>query len=45
MKNQPFFTKDRVHDAFIPTPFANGPWDPNSLHGRVIIDLLAFEIE
>src|SRR6195256_6930927 len=43
MKNQPFFTKDR--DAFIPTSVANGPWDPNSLHGRVIIGLLAFEIE
>src|SRR5260370_9737357 len=43
MKNQPFFTKDR--DVFIPTFVANGPWDPNSLHGRVIIGLLAFEIE
>ena len=40
MTNQPFFTKDR--DAFIPTPAANGPWDPKSLHGRVIIGLLAF---
>src|ERR1700738_2136251 len=45
MTNQPFFTKDRVHDAFMPTSVANGPWDPNSLHGRVIIGLLAFEIE
>src|SRR6202049_2261947 len=43
MTNQPFFTRDR--DAFIPTKAANGPWDPNSLHGRVIIGLLAFEIE
>src|SRR3984893_975549 len=43
MTNQPFFTRER--DAFIPTPVANGPWDPNSLHGRVIIGLLAFEIE
>src|SRR4030081_2402633 len=43
MTNQPFFTRD--HDAFIPTKVANGPWDPNSLHGRVIIGLLAFEIE
>jgi hypothetical protein len=33
-----FFTRDR--DAFIPTTIANGPWDPNSLHGRVIIGLL-----
>ena len=43
MTNQPFFTTDG--DAFIPTPAANGPWDPKSLHGRVIIGLLAFVIE
>jgi hypothetical protein len=43
MKNQPFFTRDG--DAFVPTEVANGPWDPQSLHGRVIIGLLAFEIE
>src|SRR5258707_14435397 len=43
MTNPPFFTRDR--DAFIPTPVASGPWDPNSLHGRVITGLLAFAIE
>src|ERR1700682_6757544 len=43
MTNQPFFTTDR--DAFIPTDAARGPGDPNSLHGRVIIGLLAFVIE
>jgi hypothetical protein len=43
MTNQPFFTRDG--DAFIPTKAASGPWDPSSLHGRVIIGLLAFEIE
>jgi hypothetical protein len=43
MKTQPFFTRDR--DAFMPTDAARGPWDPNSLHGRVIIGLLAFAIE
>ena len=43
MTNQPFFTRD--HDTFIPTPVASGPWDPKSLHGRVIIGLLAFSIE
>jgi len=43
MTNQPFFTKDR--DAYIPTPIASGPWDPKSLHGRVIVGLLAFAIE
>ncbi|MGH6702796.1 MAG: acyl-CoA thioesterase domain-containing protein, partial [Bradyrhizobium sp.] len=43
MTNQPFFSADG--DAFIPTPAANGPWDPQSLHGRVIIGLLASVIE
>src|SRR6185437_3124306 len=43
MTNQSFFTRDR--DAFIPTDAARGPWDPNSLHGRVIIGLLAHVIE
>ena len=43
MTNQPFFTANR--DAFIPTDAARGPWDPQSLHGRVIIGLLAFVIE
>src|SRR3982075_3917537 len=43
MITQPFFTRDR--DAFIPTAAANGPWDPKSLHGRVIVGLLAFAIE
>jgi len=41
--NQPFFTKDR--DDFIPTPVCNGPWDPKSMHGRVVIGLLAHAIE
>jgi hypothetical protein len=41
--NQPFFTKNQ--DSFIPTPMANGFWDPNSMHGRVVIGLLAFVIE
>ena len=42
-EKQPFFTHDG--DTFIPTEVANGPWDPKSLHGRVIIGLLAFAIE
>ena len=41
--NQPFFTLDR--DAYIPTPVCNGPWDPKSMHGRVVIGLLAHAIE
>ena len=44
-KNQPFFTYDRDRDTFMPTPVSNGPWDPNSLHGRVVIGLLAHVIE
>jgi hypothetical protein len=43
MTNQPFFTRDQ--DTFIPTPVASGPWDAKSLHGRVIIGLLASAIE
>jgi acyl-Coa thioesterase superfamily protein/acyl-CoA thioesterase superfamily protein len=43
MTTQPFFT--RADDIFTPTEAANGPWDPKSLHGRVIIGLLAFVIE
>ena len=44
-KNQPFFTHNRVNDTFMPTPVANGPWDLNSLHGRVVVGLLAHVIE
>ena len=43
MKNQPFFAKRG--DAFIPNPVANGPWNPDSMHGRVVIGLLAHIIE
>ena len=43
MTNQAFFT--RHGDGFMPTPMANGPWDPNSLHGRVVVGLLGFVIE
>lgn len=43
MTDQPFFT--RTHDTFMPTQVANGPWNPDSLHGRVVIGLLAFVIE
>ena len=30
---------------FHPTPRTRGPWDPNSLHGRVIAGLLLYEVE
>jgi acyl-CoA thioesterase len=43
MQNDPFFTPDGKR--FLPTRVSAGPWDPNSLHGRVIAGLLAHEIE
>ena len=33
-----FFTRDG--DNFVPTQHAVGPWNPNSLHGRVVAGLL-----
>ncbi|HWA61737.1 MAG TPA: acyl-CoA thioesterase domain-containing protein [Caulobacteraceae bacterium] len=43
MSNEPFFR--RQDGRYLPTPAGRGPWNPNSLHGRVVIGLLAFEIE
>ena len=43
MTNEPFFTIEGTH--YVPTPTARGPWNPNSLHGRVIAGLLGAEIE
>ena len=43
MKTQPFFEKRG--DAFFPNPISNGPWNPDSMHGRVVIGLLAHVIE
>jgi len=43
MSNEPFFTIEGTH--YVPTPAARGPWNPNSLHGRVIAGLLGAEIE
>lgn len=40
---QPFFRRDG--ERFVPTPVSRGPWDPKSLHGRVVIGLLGREIE
>jgi Thioesterase-like superfamily len=41
--NQPFFSASG--EAFLPNPIANGPWDPKSMHGRVVMGLLAHIIE
>jgi hypothetical protein len=43
MTHEPFFLADK--DGFRPTPVCRGPWDPGSLHGRVVAGLLAHEIE
>ena len=42
-ENEPFFTRDG--DLYVPGKVSRGPWDPNSLHGRVIIGLLGHVIE
>jgi hypothetical protein len=41
--NEPFF--DKHGDVYQPLPICAGPWDPKSLHGRVVAGLLAAEIE
>ncbi|MFN3514235.1 MAG: thioesterase family protein [Phenylobacterium sp.] len=43
MTNEPFFRRDGDH--YIPNPSSRGPWNPQSLHGRVIIGLLGYELE
>src|SRR5690242_13686953 len=42
-KNEPFFTRTDTH--YVPNRVSAGPWDPKSLHGRVVAGLLAHEIE
>jgi hypothetical protein len=44
MSNEPFFRRIG-EDSYQPTPACRGPWDPKSLHGRVVAGLLAFEID
>lgn len=43
MENPPFFTRDG--EVYAATPISRGPWNPQSLHGRVVIGLLAHAIE
>ena len=40
---EPFFV--RQGSGYMANRVSAGPWDPNSLHGRVVIGLLAHEIE
>ncbi len=43
MQDEPFFNFDGT--TYQATQACRGPWDPKSLHGAVIVALLAFEIE
>ena len=43
MTKEPFFARDG--ERFVPGPVSSGPWDPKSLHGRVVVGLLGREIE
>jgi len=43
MEHDAFFKRDG--ESFVPQPSSRGPWNPNSLHGRVIIGLIGFEHE
>jgi hypothetical protein len=43
MLSEPFFR--RAPEGFLPNDIARGPWDRESLHGRVIAGLLAQAIE
>ncbi|MGH7024149.1 MAG: thioesterase family protein [Caulobacteraceae bacterium] len=43
MNAEPFFLREG--DRFKPTPVSRGPWSATSLHARVLIGLLAREIE
>lgn len=43
MSNEPFFRKE--NDRFLPTRAGVGPWTADSLHGRLIVGLLGYEIE
>jgi hypothetical protein len=44
--NEAFFKRDdEDRNIYHPTRFARGPWDPKTLHGRVLSGLVAFEVE
>lgn len=43
MQHEPFFTFDGQN--YQATQASRGPWDPKSLHGAIIVALLAYEIE
>ncbi len=43
MTNQPFFVLDG--DQYLPQASGRGPWNPNSLHGRVVIGVMGHALE
>ena len=43
MANEAFFKRDG--ESYVPQPAARGPWRTDSLHGRVVIGLLGYELE
>jgi hypothetical protein len=43
MQNEPFFKRDG--QFYVPQASGRGPWNPQSLHGRVIIGLLGHALE
>ena len=43
MANDAFFKREG--DSYIPGAASRGPWNGNSLHGRVVIALLGYEME
>ncbi len=43
MANEPFFERTGAHYSV--NRSGTGPWDPKSVHGRIVIGLLAHEIE
>ncbi|MBV9420837.1 MAG: thioesterase family protein, partial [Alphaproteobacteria bacterium] len=43
MQHDAFFRREG--DSYLPQPIARGPWNPNSLHGRVVIGLCGYELE
>lgn len=42
-QNEPFFRREGA--LYQPLPSGRGPWNPQSLHGRVIVGLLAYAVE
>lgn len=43
MQNEPFFQRDGIY--YVPQSSSRGPWNPQSLHGRVIAGLLGHALE